>query len=38
MKKNSYKYGRIFYYGLLVGAAIGMLIMSYYLICNNTPL
>lgn len=38
MKKNYYKYGRIFYYGLLVGAAIGMLIMSYYLICNNTPL
>ena len=38
MKKKSYKYGHIFYYGLLVGAAIGMLIMSYYIICNNTSL
>lgn len=38
MKKSSYKHGRIFYYGLLVGAAIGMLIMSYILICYNIPI
>lgn len=38
MKKKSYKYGRIFYYGLMAGAAIGILIMSYYLLCNNTLL
>ena len=24
MKKSSYKYGRIFYYGLVVGAVIGI--------------
>lgn len=35
MKKSSYKYGRIFYYGLLVGAAIGILIIVYYLIYNT---
>lgn len=38
MKKSSYKYGRIFYYGLMAGAAIGILIMSYFLICYNTPM
>ena len=38
MKKSSYKYGRIFYYGLVVGAVIGILIMSYFLICYNTLL
>lgn len=38
MKKSSYKHGRIFYYGLLVGAAIGMLVMSYILICYNIPI
>lgn len=38
MKKSSYKHGRIFYYGLLVGAAIGVLIMSYILICYNIPI
>lgn len=38
MRKSSYKHGRIFYYGLLVGAAIGVLIMSYILICYNIPM
>ena len=38
MKKSSYKYSRIFYYGLMAGAAIGILIMSYFLMCYNTPI
>ena len=38
MKTSSYKYNRIFYYGLMAGAAIGILIMSYFLMCYNTPI
>lgn len=36
MKIGSYKYCRIFYYGLIAGIAIGIFIISYFLICYNT--
>ena len=38
MKIGSYKYCRIFYYGLIAGIAIGIFIISYFLICYNTPI
>lgn len=38
MKIGSYKYSRIFYCGLIAGVAIGIFIVSYFLICYNTPI
>ena len=38
MKIGSYKYCRIFYYGLIAGIAIGIFIISYFLICYNIPI
>lgn len=34
----SCKYSRVFYYGLMVGVTIGIFIVSYFLICYNTPI
>lgn len=32
------KYSRIFHYGLMTGVAIGISIVSYFLLCYNTPI